>query len=90
MEEIAIGFGRRFYRIFLLSVVFGILVYKGYLWTTFLVALFLYLFEVIVKPILEMEAARKLESEPEPTEETPPPRRGGGRARWKWTPEDMK
>lgn len=77
--------GRLFYRIFLLSILFGILWVKGYLWTVFIIALLLYLFETIVKPIAEMEAARKLDLDSKPE---PPPRRGGGRTRWKWAPED--
>lgn len=75
MDDLAISLGRRLYRIFLLAVLFGILIYKGYLWTTFLLVLFLYLFEAIIMPVLAMEAARRLEPEPEPNEEPPPRRR---------------
>lgn len=95
MDEIRVTLGRYLYRIFLLSVLFGILWTKGYLWTVFVFALLLYLFETILKPILELEAARRFDLEPEPlsepephTEPEPPPRRRGGRTRWKWTPED--
>jgi hypothetical protein len=87
MDELNLGLGRRLYRIFLLAVLFGVLWAKAYLWTLFIFALLLYLFETIVKPILEIEAARKAGPEPE---SQPEPRRsrGGGRTRWKWTPED--
>jgi hypothetical protein len=85
MDDSRIPLGRRLYRIFLLSALFGVLWAKGYLWTIFLLALVLYLIETILLPALEMEAARKAEVEPEPE---PPPRRGGGRTRWEWTPED--
>ena len=93
MDALNSGLGARLYRIFLLAVLFGVLWAKGYLWTVFIFALFLYLFETIVKPLLEIEAARgKAESEPESQPEPEPerpPRRGGGRSRWKWPPEDQ-
>ena len=38
MDDFGFGLGRRFYRIFLLATLFGVLWTKGYLWTTFVIA----------------------------------------------------
>jgi hypothetical protein len=85
------GLGRRLYRMFLLSILFGVLWVKGFLWTAFIIALLLYLFDTILIPVLAMQSVELPEpgSEPEPEPEPePPPRRGRARGRWKWPPED--
>ena len=87
------GIGRRLYRIFLLSILFGVLWVKGFLWSAFIVALVLYLCDVIVVPALAMQAIELSESASEPETENEPvplphPRRGRGRGRWKWPPEE--
>jgi hypothetical protein len=87
------GLGRRLYRIFLLSILFGVLWVKGYLWTAFVIALLLYLYDAIVIPALTVRPIEiaELEEEADKEVELPPkpsasPRRG--RTRWKWKPED--
>jgi hypothetical protein len=85
------GIGRRLYRIFLLSILFGVLWVKGFLWSAFIVALLLYLYDTIVIPALAAQAIDLPEpdTEPEPeSEPEPPARRGRGRGRWKWPPEE--
>jgi hypothetical protein len=74
-----IDVGRRLYRMFLLAILFGVLWVKGYLWSAFVFALLLYLYDAIIKPARETEAIDL----PEPG---PPPRKK--RSRWKWEPED--
>lgn len=87
------GLGRRLYRIFLLAILFGVLWVKGFLWSAFIIALVLYLYDAIVVPALAMQAIELAGSENEPASENepvpqPPPRRGRGRGRWKWPPEE--
>jgi hypothetical protein len=83
------GLSRRLYRIFLLSILFGVLWIKGFLWSAFIVALILYLLDTVVLPALAMQAVQMPEAEDQPeAEPEPPPRRGGGRGRWKWPPEE--
>jgi hypothetical protein len=76
---------------FLLSILFAVLWVKGYLWSAFLFALLLYVWDAIVVPVLAMEAARnpvpEPPSRPEPSSRPEPPSRPE-RTRWKWTPED--
>jgi hypothetical protein len=75
----SLDLGRRLYRLFLLSILFGVIWVKGYLWSAFVIALVLYLFDVVVIP------ARATETIEIPDVE-PPSRRE--RSRWKWRPED--
>ena len=84
-ETPSLPLGRRLYRMFLLSILFAVLWVKGYLWSAFLLALLLYVWDAMVVPVLTMEAARSRETEP-PSRPEPPslPKR----TRWKWTPED--
>jgi hypothetical protein len=72
--------GRRLYRLFLLSIFFGVLWVKGYLWTVFICAILLYLYDAIVIPALATQSINI------PEADEPPSRRG--RSRWKWTPEE--
>ena len=44
-HEDSLDFGRRLYRLFLLSVLFGVLWAKGYLWSVFILAILLYLYD---------------------------------------------
>ncbi len=48
--------GRRAHRIFLLAILFGVLGMKGFLWTAFIIALLLYLFDLIILPVLSVRA----------------------------------
>jgi hypothetical protein len=77
--------GRRVYRLFLLAVLFGVLGMKGFLWTAFVIALLLYLFDAIILPVLSFRAIEIPDKEEIPEEETPPRRR---RRRWQWNPDD--
>jgi hypothetical protein len=77
--------GRRVYRLFLLAILFGILVMKGYLWTAFIFALLLYLFDVIILPVLSIQSFAISDKEEIPDVETPPRRR---RRRWQWNQDD--
>ncbi|SRR5579883_569031 len=86
-DETALG--RRLYRIFLLSILFGVLWIKGFLWTAFIVALMLYLLDTIILPALAIQAMELQETEGQAEAEPErPPRRGGGRGRWKWPPDE--
>jgi hypothetical protein len=90
ITEEPFGVGRRLYRIFLLSVLFAVLWVKGYLWSAFILALLLYLYDTIVIPALTarpIEIADPEDAEPE-VEDVPKPSPRRGRARWKWKPED--
>jgi hypothetical protein len=78
-DDVPLALGRRLYRMFLLSILFGVLWVKQYLWTAFVFALLLYVLDTIVLPALAMEAARVADPEPPSRPE---------RSRWKWTPED--
>ncbi len=77
--------GRRAYRLFLLAILFGILGMKGYLWTAFIFALLLYLFDAIILPVLSIQSFEIPDKEEIPDED-PPPRRK--RRRWQWNPDD--
>ena len=76
---------RRVYRIFLLAILFGVLGLKGYLWSAFIFALLLYLFDVIILPVRSMESFEIPDKEERPDVETPPRRR---RRRWQWNQDD--
>jgi hypothetical protein len=66
--------GTRFYRIFLLSLIFGVLWVKGYLWWVFSVALLLYLGDALIIPFIS--AASEYSRQP-----SPPPWQAAGSAR---------
>ena len=90
-EGLDISLGRRLYRIFLLSILFGVLWVKAYLWTAFLLALMLYFLDSFL-PILAvaMQQAERAPAPPPapelPSEPELPSR--PDRSRWKWTPKD--
>jgi hypothetical protein len=75
----SLDLGRRLYRLFLLSILFGVLWVKGYLWTSFIFALLLYLYDAIILPSLATQSIELPDVEP-------PSRRE--RSRWKWSPDD--
>ena len=77
--EDSLDFGRRLYRLFLLSVLFGVLWAKGYLWSIFVLAILLYLYDTIVIPALTAQTINIPDAER-------PSRRG--RTPWKWNPEE--
>jgi hypothetical protein len=77
--------GRRVYRLFLLAILFGILVLKSYLWTAFIFALLLYLFDTLVLPVLSIQSVEMRDQDEIPDVEPPPRRR---RRRWQWNPDD--
>jgi hypothetical protein len=83
--------GRRIYRLFLLAILFGILGMKGYLWTAFIFALLMYLFDALVVPALSVESFEISDRAEAPDAEeipdaAPTPRRR--RRRWQWNPDD--
>ena len=87
--RISSSLGGRLYRIFLLSILFGVLWVKAYLWTAFIFALLLYLYDAIVIPALTMNPIEMAEPDDQRDQEDvpkPSPRRG--RTRWKWKPGD--
>jgi hypothetical protein len=71
--------GRRLYRLFLLSILFGVLWVKGYLWSVFILALLMYLFDAFILTVMASQTIEIPDVEP-------PPRRG--RRRWQWNPDD--
>ncbi len=77
--EDSLDFGRRLYRLFLLFVLFGVLWAKGYLWSVFVLAILLYLYDTIVIPALTTQTINIPDAEP-------PSRRG--RTPWRWNPEE--
>jgi hypothetical protein len=78
-ETLSLPLGHRLYRMFLLSILFAVLWVKGYLWSAFLLALLLLIWDAVVVPVLATEAARSRDPDPPSRPE---------RTRWKWTPED--
>jgi hypothetical protein len=77
--EDSLDFGRRLYRLFLLSVLFGVLWVKGFLWSVFVLAIILYLYDTIVIPALIAQPIDIPDAEP-------PSRRR--RTPWRGNPEE--
>lgn len=57
MKKQHLDWGTHIYRLFLLSIVFGVLWVKGYLWWAFTMALLLFLGDTCISPMLRIAAS---------------------------------
>jgi hypothetical protein len=69
-----LNIGTWIYRLFLLSLIFGVLWVKGYLWWVFSIALLLYLWEMLVLPFLSVASQYSSRPSLPPRRPSPVPR----------------